>query len=251
MSCDNNGQLIPHVCGVCESLCTPVPTPVLTTLCVSLCQSAHSVPTPVLTTLCVSLSICTPVPTPVLTTLCVCSVSLCTPVPISHTATWQPYAFPLCLWYLPILSHFARWPIAKSSALNLAAQLLSCNIFLPILKSQILDCDLLTVKGSRSWEFEIQFSCRCIVRGCMVMGGGFVKLGIGKKKWCVKSKCNPENTYPVHKFTTLPSYNSTGNIISPCLLICIETSSDIRLKYQRVSCQSLLRKCPGALERVW
>jgi len=47
---------------------------------------------------------------------------------------------------------------------------------------------------------------------------GLGELGIGKNKWYGNTKGNPEATYAVHKFTTLPSYKG-----------------------------SLHRKCPGAL----
>jgi len=63
---------------------------------------------------------------------------------------------------------------------------MSCNTFLPILKSQFLDSDLLTAK----------LKCR-FVAGELWEGapsGGLGELGIGKKKLYDKSKRNPQAT---------------------------------------------------------
>jgi hypothetical protein len=57
---------------------------------------------------------------------------------------------------------------------------MSYNTFLPFYKVNLLDSDMLTFKGSRSWEFDIQLSSSGSVSECTVLG--VWEKAIGKEK---------------------------------------------------------------------
>ena len=70
---------------------------------------------------------------------------------------------------------------------------------------------------------------------------GLGKFEIGKNKWFVNSKWNPGATYGNTNLKTYHLSTVRDNIMSPCLLIGIETCSNIWSKYKLVLCQSIRR----------
>ena len=162
--------------------------------------------------------------TPSVDTCTDCNVCVCVCVCVCHTerpvltpvliTMLQQYAFPLYLWCLPMLTHFARWPKAKFSPLLLPL-LLTTSVCTFFSYNNLLHFCKVSFHAVTCWRSKEvgpwKLGC-CFVAGELwecAPSCGVREIRDRKTKGCVNSKCNLEATEAVHEFTTLPSSNSS------------------------------------------